>query len=192
MKTPHRLILLALAIGLGLIVLRRVDAATKPSSAGTSGVSVIRIAATNFMSFETNSGVRLAIYWDGVIVIDPPAKPDDPETVLTCDRLVVRVPKAGGNIEDILATGNVIIVQGQNRATGERAIYRATNDVVELTGNPVLSTPEGTMHATTIELDRANRKLRAKGSPVVMEIRTDAIGSTNKTLFPPPVPDSKK
>ncbi|HXG49060.1 MAG TPA: LptA/OstA family protein [Methylomirabilota bacterium] len=166
--------------------------AARPPTMEMTGTNSINIAATNMVSFETNGGVRVIIFWEGVVVLDPPAHPGELGSVLYCDRLTVRVPPSGGKIEDIQAEGNVIITQGANRASGSRALYRSETDVVELTGNPVLSTAEGTMRATVVELDRVHRRLRARGGPIIMEIKADKVGSTNRVFFPLPDGGVKK
>jgi lipopolysaccharide export system protein LptA len=173
-----------------LFVVAGVVAADSP----TSGVpkSTLKITAD---TADFDSATRLIVFSGNVTVIDPPAKAGEPETRLRCGVLTVKVPEGGKNIESILAERNVVIVQGENRATGDRAIYHATNDVVELTGNPTLTTAHGELQrAAKVVFDRARGKLHAIGGAdqVQMEIKGEAIGSTNKTLFPLPGPSKKK
>lgn len=145
-------------------------------------------------TFEYDGTTRIVVYQGDVTVIDPPSKPGEPETRLTCQTLTVKLPEGGGRIETIQAEGEVVIEQGVNTATGAKALYRAETDVVELTGNPVLTTAQGVLRGTLVVLDRKNNKLRAFGNQVRMELRQDAVGKPAEGLLdvkPKSKPDGK-
>jgi len=141
-------------------------------------------------------------------------------TILTCERLTVifqtnrtskpdlnqpaapvRSATAGPQtnpvstkVERILAETNVVITQFDNRAKGDRAVYTASNDVVELTGRlVVMETVQGTLECTKVILDRGTGHMTALSvpGPVRMRLRADAFGqpgvgflSTNALRLP--------
>lgn len=135
--------------------------------------------------FEYSSSNKVAIYTGNVRVVDPPTTTNELPTILTCKIMTVKLPAEGGKIESIVADQNVIIDQGPSHATGARAIYKAETDVVELSGNPILITTNGTLRGDLIILDRRNNKLRATGH-VRMDIPQNAVGQGGGILSPKP------
>jgi lipopolysaccharide export system protein LptA len=88
-------------------------------------------------------------------------------------------PAVSTKVERIVAETNVVITQFANRATGDRAVYTASNDVVELTGRPVvMETVQGRLECRKIVLDRSQGKMTALSAPgpVRMQLRGDAFG----------------
>ncbi|MBI3191882.1 MAG: hypothetical protein HYZ36_04380 [Pedosphaera parvula] len=82
---------------------------------------------------------------------------------------------AGSKVDTIVAERKVVIINKKDgtKATGTKAVYTARTDVVELTGHPVLETEQGTLFGDVVILDRANNKLRATNSRMVL--RSDAM-----------------
>jgi len=133
-------------------------------------------AGTNVMSIDCRNGFEYAAptasYKGSVVVIDPQMK-------LTCELLTVYFSTNqtnSGRIETIVAVTDVVIHQQDTIATGEQAVYTATNDVVTLTGNAQLDTPQGVLRGAIIILDRKNNTLYAPGK-VFMQ------GKPNTGLF---------
>src|SRR5581483_3343728 len=84
-----------------------------------------------------------------------------------------QVPQAGGRPDNIVAERNVVIDfienEQQTHATGGKAVYTrktatATNEVMELTGNPKLERTNGWMTADVITMDRAADTIRGVGN----------------------------
>jgi lipopolysaccharide export system protein LptA len=48
----------------------------------------------------------------------------------------VKLDETGKDIEEIVGTGGVVVNRGEQRGTGDRAVYNAQTDVVTLTGKP--------------------------------------------------------
>jgi|GEM_PF-2731990 lipopolysaccharide export system protein LptA len=132
--------------------------------------------------FEYNQAT--AIYRGNVHVTDGQMR-------LSCDRLVVTFQTNDTNqarIESIVAENNVVITQQQGRATGDLAIYTASNDVVVLIGrgvvqtplgpygNAILETPQGKLMGTNVVFDRKANRMWAPGR-VFMQLRPDAFGA---------------
>ncbi len=61
------------------------------------------------------------------------------DITMTGDRLTIHAPPQGGDVERVLAEGNVRIVQGQRVATGQRAEYFRAEERIVLTGSPRVS-----------------------------------------------------
>ena len=107
---------------------------------------------------------------------------------LTCEILTAKLPATGSRIENFVGEENVVIdlvdEKGQKiHGTGNRLVYTysvtgaATNEIVELTGNPVLDTAQGTLTGDVITLDRLNNKLKAVTPKMLL--RPEAVGTTN-------------
>ena len=77
----------------------------------------------------------------------------------------------GGNIETIIADGNVVIYnkKDKTRAVGKKAVYTSATEQVVLTGNPVLYTENSTVKGTLIILDRRTNKLSVKDPVEIVE-----------------------
>ena len=140
--------------------------------------------------FEYSSSNKVAIYTGHVRVVDPPGNTNELPTTMTCKLMTVKLPVEGGKIESIVADGDVVIDQGASHATGARAIYKAETDVVELSGDPILITTNGTLRGDLVILDRRNNKLRATGH-VRMEIPQNAVGQDGGGLLSPKPPAVK-
>src|SRR5258706_10667095 len=98
-----------------------------------------------------------------------------------------KLPERGGRIGSVVAERKVVIdlvdEKGQAiHATGDKAVYTfktaetGTNEVIELTGNPMLETVQGTLTGTLITYDRVTGKLSATDQKMV--IRADMTGVT--------------
>lgn len=96
----------------------------------------------------------------------------NPVLNVRCDRLTARLPADTGHIESIVAEHNVEFdaVDGRGkkiRGTGQKAVYtykltdNLTNELVELTGNPVLHTDQGTLAGEVIIFDRLTGRITA-------------------------------
>ena len=113
--------------------------------------------------------------------------------LMLCESLTSVLPTQGGRIERVVARTNVVIdltdEKGQKlHATGEQAVYSytvstgQTNETIELTGNPMLDNPQGTLAGDVITYDLLTGKVRAINQRMV--VRQDSAGLTNA---PPPV-----
>jgi lipopolysaccharide export system protein LptA len=63
-------------------------------------------------------------------------------------------------VETIVAQNHVIITRDDLRATGDQAVYTATNGIAELTGDPMVKRTNGTLKADIILLDRGKGTVR--------------------------------
>jgi lipopolysaccharide export system protein LptA len=158
---------------------------------------------SRFAEFRLKENV--AYYSNNVVVVDPPAKPGDPPTIIHCHELTA-TRNASGKPDKIIADGRVEIDQGETyHARGNHAIYTATNEWMVLTGaydpadknlrRPYLYSSQGTNHADEIVYDRLNDKMFFKevstyipGS--ALKNTNSPAGATNKpqtkTQNPPP------
>lgn len=104
------------------------------------------------------------------------------------------VPQAGGRPDYIVAENNVIIDYNedgeQTHATGNKAVYKhkttgtATNEFMELTGDPKLERTNGWMTADVITMDRAKDMIRGVGNyHSVFKKPPPEAGKTNATAI---------
>ena len=116
---------------------------------------------------------RSAIYTDQVRVVDARSE-------IQCELLTISGSTAGGNeITSVIAERAVKILnlQDGSRATGQRALYNVTNNLVTLTGNPAIENAQGRMGGDKVILDREHNELITLGT-VEMNLHG---GTTNLT-----------
>lgn len=143
----------------------------------------------DFSVFNLRSNVFL--YTNHVVVTDPPAKPGDSPTTLTCRWAVARMG-ANRRLETVTAHEGVAIDQGDNHARGALAVYTATNELMTLTGAfnpddtntpalPVLYSSQGTNYGTKIIYDRINDKLYIERPTTIIPHTSLATADRSKT-----------
>ena len=162
----------------------------KPSplaaATGTNALSALKspIEITS-RSSEVNLRSNVVVYLGNVRVTE------GTNMSLTSEFLVAMMPQRGGRIERILAETNVVInmtdEQGQKvHGKGQRLLYtyRATavetNEVVELSGDPVIETSQGSTRADVITYDRMTGQVRLQNPRMQIE----AEGSLTNLLSP--------
>lgn len=98
----------------------------------------------------------------------------------------------GGRIQTIHAENNVVIYnkKDKTRAVGKKAVYTATNEQIELTGNPILYSDQGEVRGDIIIFDRAENKLFVKKAQV--EINRDPPPKSDPKKSPKKSPDADK
>ena len=137
----------------------------------TNGLVQNLLAETNVFAqqTETRSGRPLPIH-----------------TELTADSTSISFFAHTNQVREIVALKNVSIVQDTKKARGNKAVYTASNNVVELNGNPTAETPMGRItEAEVLIWDRTRNTLRGRGERVIGEGEMPGKG-TNRTglLFP--------
>jgi hypothetical protein len=111
---------------------------------------------------------NMVFYSNNVVVFDAPSKPGAPATVLHCRELTAsRTPS--GQVDQIVAVGDVQVEQGDLQGRGQRAVYSGSNDVLVLTGawphepwnspTPLLFSTNGTLTGAEIRYERLTDKL---------------------------------
>ena len=132
---------------------------------------------SNVTSFSSND----------VTVFDPPAKPGDPPTTMSCAWLTA-TRAADGKIETITAHERVKIDKGDRHARGALAVYTSTNEQMVLTGafDPsdtnalsALFTAQGSLFGPKIVYDRRNDEL-VTPEGVTTIIPQSTLSSTNR------------
>lgn len=112
----------------------------------------------------------------------------DEKGTIECRNLVLY---AGENrsMERILATGGVVITQDELRATGQRADYSFEEGLVQLTGQPRITTPGRELTADAFLINRAKGTFQIVGNyQISLEMKSSA-GKAAKgpgRLFPGP------
>ena len=84
---------------------------------------------------------------------------------LGCEEMTVKTAATGGGVESIVARGNVVIEQGDTRATGTKAVYTttATEETIEITGEAAWHSPGHEGKGDVLILDRQRNEFTAKG-----------------------------
>jgi lipopolysaccharide transport protein LptA len=158
-------------------------AASAPAPAQTNITEIFSDRAEFLM--KTN----LAVYTGNVRVIDPRLN-------LKCEILTIRIPKDGGRPDYILAEKNVVIDTKDKEgkvmhATSDKAVYTfdvenmVTNEVIVLSGNPMLSSETFTGTGDPITWDLAKGAVYAAGGihmTLQTPVRSQATNPPASTL----------
>ena len=104
------------------------DSGFLPASANVETNQFVEIVCSNYV-FQTN----LAVFNDDVRVTD--TESGQPRGTMTCAKMTARF--TGTNqMDTLLAETNVVFTQEDKLFTGARALFTATNGVLEMTGDP--------------------------------------------------------
>lgn len=117
---------------------------------------------------------------------------------LACEVLTARLPATGDRIESFVGESNVVInlvdEKGQKiHGTGDKLIYTfatsatGTNETIELLGNSMLETPQGSMSGDAMVYDRITSKLTVVTNAHGW-FRAETRGKTNAIASPKPEP----
>jgi lipopolysaccharide export system protein LptA len=85
------------------------------------------------------------------------------EVTISGDRLTIHYPPEGGDVERIVAEGNVRIVQGERVATGHRGEYFRAEERAVLTGTPRVSEGANSVQGHEITLFLRENRSVVKG-----------------------------
>ncbi len=118
-------------------------------------------------TFDYNTKTRAAVYLGHV-------RATDPQMNMTSERLVASLPEKGGKPDHIVAETNVVIDFNENgqrtHAVGEKAVYDlkvaggTTNEIMQLTGNPILERTNGWLTADLLVMDRTSGLIHGIGN----------------------------
>jgi lipopolysaccharide transport protein LptA len=153
--------------------------AIKPGGAST-GTNTLLIVCDNGMEF-TNGRVA---YRGNVQVLDG-------DMSLNCELLTIYFPTNFGSLDLIVAETNVFITQKDSLAVADRVVYNATNEVVTLTGNVILDTPQATLAGEVVTYNRKTGQGRIEARVVNMISIGAGAKFMGSNVFSIPVPGNK-
>lgn len=111
---------------------------------------------SDYYEFRTNSIGNLVQFGDHVCMADT----SNGETNGTLTAATMLVTFLGTNeLQSIVAEKNVVIQNATNQFTGEKAVYIATNSILELTGNPAWRAGSREGHGDLILADLKQSKM---------------------------------
>jgi lipopolysaccharide export system protein LptA len=84
---------------------------------------------------------------------------------IVCDQLVVRYAGKGNDVEEVVATGNVRISQGERIAFSGRAVYDNAAGIIRLEQNPRVQQGEDSITGATISYYVNELKSVVMGAP---------------------------
>jgi lipopolysaccharide transport protein LptA len=119
------------------------------------------------VNISTNGQVENFVAEQNVIAEQNEVRPGTNaiHTKLTADIVTGYCFAQTNQVERMVAERNVYIEQGDRSAQGAKAVFTATNNLVELTGKPTAKMPECRItEAEALIWDRTNEKLMARGS----------------------------
>jgi lipopolysaccharide export system protein LptA len=139
------------------------------------------------LTMNTNGNLIRAVALTNVVALKTEWMPGTTQrkfSWLNADQVTADFFAQSNAVERLVAERNVLLLQDQRSASGARAVYTATNNQVELTGNPKAETPQMKItDAQVIIWERTpNRFLvdrpKAEGQ--------GPLKATNQTQLPPP------
>lgn len=86
---------------------------------------------------------------------------------LTSGQLKILVPTSTRQLQSITAEQNIVADYGGIHATGQRAVYTATNGLVHVTGQPAWRMPDREGRADAVQIDPTNRVVVATGNSYI-------------------------
>jgi lipopolysaccharide export system protein LptA len=117
-------------------------------------------SSTNEVVIDSDGGFEYeaskAVYRDNV-------RASDAQMDLICELLTVVFETNTTKIDMIVAETNVVILQKDGWAVSDKAVYFAAEDVLVLTGNVILDSPQGHLTSHKVIYDRKNNKMSAPG-----------------------------
>jgi lipopolysaccharide export system protein LptA len=117
-------------------------------------------SSTNEVVIDSDGGFEYeaskAVYRDNV-------RASDSQMDLICELLTVFFETNTTKINMIIAETNVVILQKDGWSVSDKAVYFAAEDVLVLTGNVILDSPQGHLMSHKVIYDRKNNKMTAPG-----------------------------
>ena len=150
-----------------------------PTTTGTNS------QAAEIFSHDYTMRAESASFQGGVYI-------SHPRMAWACETMNIHLPTSASPERKIIAEQkvffNLLDEKGQKvNGSAEKAVYTYaitpawTNELMELTGNPVITTTNGTFRNRTIILDRTRNKVMAPGRYTVRGV---VPGDTNKFVVP--------
>ena len=96
---------------------------------------------------------------------------------LSCELMTIQSSAPSNRTESVVAERRVVIEQGDGNVKGERAVYTAISDTVEVTGQPEWKMGPRVGSAEVLAFDLTNGVYRATGN-VRMRLPPDSFGRT--------------
>ncbi|MGV3772262.1 MAG: LptA/OstA family protein, partial [Verrucomicrobiales bacterium] len=154
-----------------LIISNEVVALVRKSVVLTNNPAAPKEGATNVPPIRITSELfehegEVARFMKSVKVVDE-------QGTVTCDLLQLFIEKEGGP-KTIEAQDNVVIQQGEIRATGGKAIYQIAQNILTLTNKPQWTFGERSGSSDLLVIDRTNQLVRAEAA-VYMKIPRTAL-----------------
>ena len=117
-------------------------------------------SSTNEVVIDSDGGFE---YQDSKAVYRDNVRASDAQMDLICELLTVFFVTNTTKIDTIIAETNVVILQKDGWAVSDKAVYFAAEDVLVLTGNVILDSPQGHLISHKVIYDRKNNKMSAPG-----------------------------
>jgi len=114
----------------------------------------------------------------------PPKANENGYRELWADLATLQWPPTNGPVEAMHAMGNVVIVNqaDKSRSTSDRADYVRTNDLFELTGNPVWWNDQMNIQGRTLTAEATNQIYHARGDSN-LKLKVGGLAHTNQWLY---------
>ncbi len=115
-------------------------------------------------------------FLDHVGTFDQRVQVTDTNGVLNCGQLQF-ITGSSNQLQRLQASGGIVLKQADTIATGQLAIYTATNGVLTLSGSPKIVTKEQQITAAEFRINRARGTFEAK-APYEVQVSKERMKST--------------
>jgi len=93
-----------------------------------------------------------------------PGRPGPVFTTITSEKVTAFFSSVTNRLDKLIAEKDVLFIQSDRRAHGEKAIYTEANGLMELTGQPTATLPEGQVsEAERLVWDRVHERFVGRG-----------------------------
>ncbi len=104
------------------------------------------------------------------------------DMTLTCDFLEGKYTDKN-KIEQLVARSNVILVKGDTiRATGQRAVYDGTTEIITMTESPELQQNDSILTADTVRILLKENRSMAEGAVRVKLVKKDGVADSTQLI----------
>ncbi len=131
-------------------------------------------------TMDADLAKRQAIFRGNVVVKDDAYR-------IKARELVVRFGAGGGGLENLVATGDVLIEQADKSATAQKATYVVADAKIVLEGSPKVTEKSGsTLQGSTIIFYRNTNKVQVDGKTSLVIDNPGAVGQFSPRPSAPP------
>lgn len=109
--------------------------------------------------FQVDYAKNIGVFEGNVLAVDPRITVRADKMTVTFGRAAAGETNTVQSLQQIVAEGGVVISSGERKANSDHAVYTAEDGKVVLTGNPKVTTPDGTVSGKKITFWRTEEKM---------------------------------
>ncbi len=143
-----------------------------PNRSGTNTVSTNQLSMVKVKADQFNFDENTGIFENNVRITDQ-------NGLLTCGKLQL-ITGTSNQLQQLRASQDVVLIQESSTATGQLAVYNATNGILVLTGSPKIFTATQQITAEEFNINRLLGTFKAKG-PYKIQVSKEGLKKSSPT-----------